>query len=455
MSGLNLFPKKEIAVTFSLIVPLLLGLLVFTVPAVGAESCLECHDDFSGAVSPHQPVADGECLYCHAPVQLEHPAEQGVSFELVEQGAELCLLCHDAVNEQRVVHFPVEEGECLSCHNVHGSEQPKLLSVGNNQKELCLECHDSYSFEMAFRHGPAAVGACTSCHNPHASDHEALLEAPIRDNCLACHDDFAAQMQTASMIHPPVVDSPCTDCHNPHSSDTRFNLKKKMPDLCFDCHEEIGEAATQSAIKHQPMEDAGSCGNCHSTHFSRESALLAIPEETLCLNCHGADSSLTDIEKQLAGEKTLHGPIQAGECAGCHNPHGSDVSRLLRRNYPQGRYFPYQEGAYDLCLQCHEENMLRFPDTTLYTEFRNGDRNLHFVHVADPRKGRTCRLCHAAHASEGEKLISRSGTPFGTWKVPIGFQGTSTGGSCAPGCHQELSYDRENPVENQFIAPKD
>ena len=27
------------------------------------------------------------------------------------------------------------------------------------------------------------------------------------------------------------------------------------------------------------------------------------------------------------------------------------------------------------------------PDTTLYTKFRNGNRNLHFVHVANDRKG--------------------------------------------------------------------
>jgi predicted CXXCH cytochrome family protein len=91
--------------------------------------------------------------------------------------------------------------------------------------------------------------------------------------------------------------------------------------------------------------------------------------------------------------------------------------------------------------------MLRYKETTIYTEFRNGNRNLHFVHVADTRKGRTCRTCHESHASTGKKLISEEGMPFGDWKVQIRFSQTATGGSCAPGCHRPFNYDREEPVD--------
>ena len=437
-----------------LILPSLFCLLFLGVPAVYADSCMTatCHADYSNVPSPHQPVTDGECLFCHAQVLPEHPVAGTSSFELVEKGASLCFLCHDAMDKKQI-HAPVEEGDCLVCHQVHGSKNPFLLTVGTNQSELCFECHDDASFAQAFKHGPVAVGACSSCHNPHASDHNALLKTPVRENCLNCHDDFSQQMSTAAFIHPPVKSAPCTDCHNPHSSDIRFNLKEKMPDLCFSCHPDIGKQAAEAKVKHQPMEEEGSCGNCHSTHFSQKRGLLPISEQELCLNCHGADSQLEDIEKQLAGAKNLHGPIQEGQCADCHDPHGTDFFRLLKGNYPEGRYLPYQEGAYDFCLQCHEKNLLRFEDTTLYTNFRNGDQNLHFVHVADVRKGRTCRLCHQSHASEGGKLISLEGTAFGNWKVPIGFEPTVTGGSCAPGCHQILSYDREVPVENKFLSP--
>jgi predicted CXXCH cytochrome family protein len=119
---------------------------------------------------------------------------------------------------------------------------------------------------------------------------------------------------------------------------------------------------------------------------------------------------------------------------------------MLRGSYPAGIYAPYKEGIYGACLNCHEKNLLRFADTTLYTGFRNGSRNLHYVHVANNRKGRTCRICHAPHASNGVKLIDKDGSKFGEWDIPINFQISATGGSCAPGCHRAFQYDREKPV---------
>ena len=35
---------------------------------------------------------------------------------------------------------------------------------------------------------------------------------------------------------------------------------------------------------------------------------------------------------------------------------------------------------------------------------------------------------------------------FGDWKIPTRFAITPTGGSCAPGCHRRVLYDREKPV---------
>ena len=125
---------------------------------------------------------------------------------------------------------------------------------------------------------------------------------------------------------------------------------------------------------------------------------------------------------------------------------GSDNFRILRGRYPAEIYAPYRDGIYEACLICHDKNLLRYPDTTIYTGFRNGNQNLHFLHVANKRKGRTCRVCHEPHASNGEKLISKEGSQFGEWRIPLNFRITPTGGSCAPGCHQAFSYDREKPV---------
>ena len=81
--------------------------------------------------------------------------------------------------------------------------------------------------------------------------------------------------------------------------------------------------------------------------------------------------------------------------------------------------------------------------TTTLTDFRTGDLNLHYVHVNRKKKGRSCRACHETHAASKEKQI-RDSVPFGPggWELPIGFEKTNSGGSCAPGCHRPYAYDR-------------
>jgi len=89
--------------------------------------------------------------------------------------------------------------------------------------------------------------------------------------------------------------------------------------------------------------------------------------------------------------------------------------------------------------------------TTGLTGFRNGTRNLHFVHVNKADRGRNCRACHESHAS-AQPLHVRDTTPYGNWNMPINFKRTETGGSCASGCHKPYAYDRNTPVQNMTPA---
>jgi predicted CXXCH cytochrome family protein len=424
----------------------LAGLVLFCTPALGA-SCVttECHSAISALKYPHAPVKEGDCAPCHVQRVKEHPLKGAKSFELTAKGGALCKDCHDGLGKKKVVHAPVKDGDCLGCHKPHGANERFLLEVGEDRAQLCFNCHDSAPFKEKFMHGPAAVGSCNACHDHHESAEKALLKGTVREVCLKCHADFAQAMKLAAVVHPPVRDDPCTACHNPHGSSVVMFLKNKMPDLCIGCHKSMGKALAGVKVPHKPVIQEGACANCHSAHFGKAKALLAADQMTVCLGCHGKDDlgkpPLKNIRKQIEGKKFLHGPIQKGDCKACHDPHGSDYFRLLRGSYPAELYVPYKDGTYDACLKCHEKNLLRFAETTIYTKFRNGNRNLHYVHVVS-HKGRTCRICHEPHASNGEKLISKEGTQFGDWKIPINFAITSTGGSCAPGCHRKFKYDR-------------
>ncbi|HEY6871697.1 MAG TPA: cytochrome c3 family protein [Geobacteraceae bacterium] len=433
-------------------------ILLFSSSFSFADSCVTtlCHPAIGEIKNLHQPVKDGDCSSCHQQKIKEHPVKGGKSFELTAKDAALCSQCHDPKGKKKVVHPPVKEGDCLACHKPHGGSGPYLLDVGENQSELCLGCHDAAPFKQEFMHGPVAFGACTKCHDPHESGEKALLKGPVRDLCLNCHADFATAMKEAAVVHPPVKKSPCTSCHNPHGTPTALLLRKKMPDLCVGCHVALGKKLAAVKVPHKPLTQEASCGGCHATHFAKARGLLAGDEKSVCLGCHDTDKlgtpPLKNIKKELEGKKYLHGPIQKGMCTPCHDPHGSDNFRMLKGSYPAELYEQHKEGkdgkelTYELCLTCHDKSMLRFTETTIYTKFRNGKRNLHYVHVVGKRKGRTCRVCHEPHASDGEKLIGKEGMKFGDWRIPLNFTITPTGGSCAPGCHRTLAYDRDKPV---------
>ena len=102
---------------------------------------------------------------------------------------------------------------------------------------------------------------------------------------------------------------------------------------------------------------------------------------------------------------------------------------------------------YDLCFDCHEDSIVKDPQTTTLTKFRNGDKNLHYVHVNKEERGRTCRACHEVHASKQPHQI-RDGVPYGPngYILKVNFTQTPTGGSCARTCHEMRSYTNSLPA---------
>ncbi len=140
----------------------------------------------------------------------------------------------------------------------------------------------------------------------------------------------------------------------------------------------------------------------------------------------------------------LHGPIKDGTCTACHDPHGAKFANLLAKEFPADAYAPYTDTEYELCFSCHKRDLLQYPDTSFATGFRDGERNLHYLHVNNKAKGRSCRLCHNMHGSANPKLIADA-VPFGKWSLPLKFVKTETGGGCSPGCHKPQYYDRQVP----------
>jgi predicted CXXCH cytochrome family protein len=231
-------------------------------------------------------------------------------------------------------------------------------------------------------------------------------------------------------------------------SEQRYMLTSAVPGLCGKCHEKIVRDQQTAAVKHSPVTEEPACMNCHDPHAAQENKLLLADGVDICLKCHdktvkAEKQEFADMKQLLAANPYPHGPIQSRDCSACHNPHGSPYFRLLTNQYPQDFYAPFFISNYDLCFRCHDAALATEERTTSATEFRDGDRNLHFVHVNRTSHGRTCRSCHEVHASATPKHIGAT-VPFGDWKLPVKYEKTENGGSCAPGCHAVQKYDRQS-----------
>jgi predicted CXXCH cytochrome family protein len=195
---------------------------------------------------------------------------------------------------------------------------------------------------------------------------------------------------------------------------------------------------------------------CH-TDFDFASLTHPDPDEVSCTDCHQGDAedhavnntrltrspdSCTYCHDGFLERPFPHAPVAEEKCTTCHNPHGDLQKMLLPPDYPSGMYVSYNEKEYRLCFSCHKRELLMFPDTSFSTDFRDGNRNLHYLHVNKTTRGRNCDVCHDIHGSNQPKMITEY-MGFGNWKMKTNFKKTEIGGGCAPGCHRPKTYSRE------------
>jgi predicted CXXCH cytochrome family protein len=264
--------------------------------------------------------------------------------------------------------------------------------------------------------------------------------------CIDCHSELIEK----GTKHSPATES-CETCHDVKINEHTENgtkglmLAEKVPELCYTCHDGLKSILDTIRNVHAAINSVKSCTNCHSPHSSVEKKLLISEEKKLCLSCHNKDVSfegkkVVNMEKLLTNSKIIHPPLERGGCVICHQPHGSSNNYLLIGAFPIGNYAPIKRDNFAFCWECHDSDLFLVAVTASKTNFRDGARNLHYIHRAS-KNGRTCVVCHNVHASQNEHLIEDK-VKFGNWELPIRYKANKNGGSCFPGCHAEKSYFR-------------
>jgi DmsE family decaheme c-type cytochrome len=165
---------------------------------------------------------------------------------------------------------------CVDCHVGHEPQTKKLSSDTRfsqpltdvrgtklEQPELCLQCHQmrraqlQRSSHMPYREGKVT---CTSCHNPHGSPNpKQLIQATTNENCLSCHTERRGPFLWE---HPPVMEN-CANCHEPHGTNNPQLLKVRMPRVCDTCHVTSRHPTTPTLLNSVRDFNRG-CTNCHS-----------------------------------------------------------------------------------------------------------------------------------------------------------------------------------------------
>jgi len=349
--------------------------------------CMECHSfksfgpnaEHIGQGSAHAPAKNGNCLACHE----AHGTEPGKTQMLRKEANQLCQECHDWSSKSAGrQHAPVKEGNCRLCHRPHESPQEGLLE--KNQVRLCGDCHKDISdtFAQPSLHRPFARGECSSCHDPHGKVGGKLLVATGFGLCSSCHEKIVVGRKDA--LHPPYRDGRCELCHLPHGGSESFLLKDVTGNICFSCHPDMKKVATAKVV-HKPLENLN-CNVCHHGHSSGQKFDLLRPQPELCLTCHDINRFW---EKGVA-----HPPASRGECKACHDPHFSEFSSLLIK-----RQDKICEGCHDLAAETlrasHQELLPQLDSCSSCHDSHGGpDHSLTFPVKHMPFADGECIECH-------------------------------------------------------------
>lgn len=226
--------------------------------------------------NPRTPMAGQGCESCHGPGQAH--ADAGGDVALIQNPANLvpadvtaiCTTCHNSGDHEfwEGSQHDRRNLTCTTCHSVHSWNSLEKQLKAEDTLQTCGQCHrDKLAKLDRSGHMPVREGKleCSTCHNPHGSQNVRLLRVgnTVNESCTSCH---AEKRGPFLFDHAPVREN-CTTCHDPHGSSNERSLVAKLPFLCQRCHSHTRHPATiydsTQVLANTRIYNRG-CVNCHS-----------------------------------------------------------------------------------------------------------------------------------------------------------------------------------------------
>lgn len=262
--------------------------------------CITCHEDkdYSKEKIKVHSILESGCQECHNPHSDDYqymlaagPGEIcGICHEDIGEQAKKARFKHLALEKDR---------KCLTCHDAHAAKFASNLL--QKQEELCLDCHNKWLkgtdgkefniYKMVknnpYKHKPLENGDCLGCHDPHGSDSFKILAGSYpatfysefnTDNyqlCFKCHNSLLAELkvtdgatnfrdgtQNLHYVHINLKKGrTCRACHEVHAGKNKKMIRNHVPFGKWSLPINFDKTAT-----------GGSCTpGCHKTYnYNRE-----------------------------------------------------------------------------------------------------------------------------------------------------------------------------------------
>jgi DmsE family decaheme c-type cytochrome len=192
------------------------------------QTCLTCHLNqpaHSGRIQSGHAKGQVSCSGCHT----IHGTAAALRASKPPQINAQCSSCHLSTWAQfqrpHAHRLPQGAMSCVDCHNPHGGFRPQQIRTFAANEPGCLRCHTDKRGPFAFEHAPVRLEGCSSCHETHGSANPRMLTRhEVRFVCLECHANVgappaSAAAQVLGSVPPSFHDlrsarfRNCTICH--------------------------------------------------------------------------------------------------------------------------------------------------------------------------------------------------------------------------------------------------